>query len=164
MLEFNRDQYKKELEQLEQVIEKYKDMDGGLMPILQNMQNIFGYLPGELLEELSERLVIPIARIYGVATFYTQFTFVPKGKNQISVCLGTACYVKGAADIVEELENQLGIKEGQTTDDMLFSIVETRCVGDCAIAPIITVNGKNIGNFSTDKVKGLIDELREEAE
>ena len=164
MLSFNREKYSEEIKQFNKIINEYRNIPGGLMPILQNAQEIFGYLPKEILADISKELKIPLSRVYGVATFYSQFTFAPKGKNQISVCLGTACYVKGAQQIVEELENELGIKAGETTHDMLFSIIETRCVGDCAIAPIVTVNGKNIGRFTVDKVKPLIEELREESE
>ena len=162
MFEFDKEQYKGELGEVQDFMKKNKDMPGALMPILQKTQNIFGYLPREVIEEISTCLGIPTSKIYGVATFYSQFTFEPKGKNQISVCLGTACYVKGAQGILEEFENQLGIKEGQTTSDRKFSIIETRCLGDCANAPIVTINGEIHGHFTKKKVAETIKELSKE--
>lgn len=159
MFEFNREQYQEEINQLNGFIEAHRDMPGSLMPVLQEAQEIIGYLPREIIEDISESLQIPTSKIYGVATFYSQFTFIPKGENEISVCMGTACYVKGAQDILDEFENQLGIKKGETTPDRKFSIIETRCVGDCAIAPIVTINGKNHGRYAKAKVAETIKEL-----
>jgi NADH:ubiquinone oxidoreductase subunit E len=129
---------------------------GPLMPALQKAQETFGYLPKEILEMISKRLQVPLAEIYGVATFYSQFTFIPKGENKISVCLGTACYVKGAENILEEIEKQLGIKSGETTTDQRFSISSARCVGDCSIAPVILVNDEVYAKVKKDDIKTIL--------
>ena len=104
----------------------------------------------------------PMSEIYGVATFYSQFSFVPKGENIISVCLGTACYVKGAQKVLEEIEDQLDIKAGNTTPDLLFSIDSTRCVGDCSLAPVILVNEDEYPKVKTDDIKEILDKYRKE--
>lgn len=160
MFDFQIDKYQEEMKVFDQTVEDYKDVEGGLMPILQKTQDLFGYLPRPIIEEIASRLQIPESRIYGVATFYSQFSFVPRGENEISVCMGTACYVKGADKIQEALQEKLGIGLGETTADMKFSLVESRCVGDCAIAPIVVVNGKNRGKFKVSQVDALIEELR----
>lgn len=164
MFDFNIDEYQEEMTEFNKVIEEYKDADGGLMPILQKAQDYFGYLPREIIQLIAQKLVIPESRVYGVATFYSQFSFVPRGENEISVCMGTACYVKGADKILEAFEEKLGIGLGETTPDKKFSIVESRCVGDCAIAPIVVVNGKNKGKFKVSQVEELIEELSEKSE
>lgn len=132
------------------------------MPALQEAQEMFGYLPTEILELISKELNIPLAEIYGVATFYSQFTFIPKGKYNISVCLGTACYVKGAEKILEELENVLGIKSGGTTPDLMFSITPTRCLGACGLAPVININDETYGKLKVEDVKGLIEKYKQQ--
>lgn len=111
---------------------------------------------------ISRTLNIPMAEIYGVATFYSQFSFIPKGENIISVCLGTACYVKGAQTILEEIESQLGIKAGYTTPDLKFSINSTRCVGDCSLAPVIVINEDIYPKIAKDKIQELIQKYRSE--
>lgn len=141
-------------------IEENKDKQGALMPVLQEAQGKFGYLPVEILEIVSKGLNVPLSEIYGVATFYSQFTFIPKGENDISVCLGTACYVKGAEKIMEELENVLGIKSGGTTPDLKFSITPTRCVGACGLAPVINVNEDTYGQLKPEDIKEIIEKYR----
>lgn len=126
------------------------------MPALQLAQESFGYLPKEMLEMISKELNIPLAEIYGVATFYSQFTFEPKGENKISVCLGTACYVKGAQFLLEEFEAQLHIKSGSTTRDQRFSLDSARCVGDCSIAPIVIVNGDVYAKVKKNEIAGIL--------
>ena len=126
------------------------------MPVMQETQEIFGYLPNEMMELISRRLGTPLSEIYGVATFYSQFTFVPMGENKISVCLGTACYVKGAEGILEEIETQLGIQKGGTTPDMKFSIVDTRCLGDCSLAPVFTINNDVYPNVTRKDIKDIL--------
>jgi len=130
--------------------------------VLQEAQGIFGYLPLEILQLISRQLNIPMAEIYGVATFYSQFSFIPKGRNKISVCLGTACYVKGAQTILEEIENQLGIKAGYTTPDLEFSITSTRCVGDCSLAPVIIINDDVYPRIQKNEVQEVIKKYRSE--
>lgn len=148
-----------ELKEFEHFIESKKEIKGALMPVLQEAQNRFGYLPEEVIELISRKLGIFTSEIYGVATFYSQFTFVPKGKYSISVCMGTACYVKGAKDILEEFMSQLGIGVGETTSDLKFSIVETRCVGLCSDAPVVVINNKTYPHFDKADVKNIISEL-----
>lgn len=162
MAEFNFDKYKDEIEKLDKVIEKYDKTEGALIPILQETQEIFGYLPKEILERISKKLLVPLARIYGVATFYAQFTFVPTGKYKISVCMGTACYVKGAEDILKTFEKSLGIGLGETTEDEMFSLIETRCVGECSLAPLVVINEERYPHFKIKDVDGLIEKLRGE--
>ncbi len=162
MFNFDPKEFEKELILFREFIQQKKSMSGALMPILQKAQVLFGYLPREIIEEIAEELKIPVAEVYGVATFYAQFTFIPTGKNKISVCMGTACYVKGAEDILHAFEDELGIKKGETTPDKKFSIVETRCVGECASAPVVTINEENIAKFSVKDVKTTIEKLLKE--
>ncbi|MBC8587823.1 NADH-quinone oxidoreductase subunit NuoE [Paratissierella segnis] len=153
---FDKEKNKENIEKFKKTVQTYKDTKGALIPVLQGAQEIFGYLPVEILQLISVELNIPISEIYGVATFYSQFSFIPKGENIISVCLGTACYVKGGQEILEEFENQLGIKAGDTTEDMKFSITSTRCVGDCSMAPVVLVNDDVYPRLKKDKVKEII--------
>lgn len=157
-MEFSFDMNKnaKTIQEFKDFLDHKKIAPGPLMPALQHAQDVFGYLPKEILQLISKRLQIPLAEIYGVATFYSQFTFIPKGENKISVCLGTACYVKGAESILEEIENQLGIKSGQTTPDQRFSISSARCVGDCSIAPVILVNEEVYAKVKKDDIKTIL--------
>ena len=122
------------------VIEEHREMAGALMPVLQEAQEIYGYLPLEVQKIISDELQIPLSEIYGVATFYSQFTLYPKGKYKVAVCLGTACYVKGSGKILEEYEEVLGIPVGGCTADMKFSLDATRCIGACGLAPVVMVN------------------------
>lgn len=153
---FDKVKNKGKIEKFRQIIKAHKEAKGALMPVLQGAQEIFGYLPAEMLELISEELDIPLSEIYGVATFYSQFSFIPKGENVISICLGTACYVKGAQEILEDFEKQLGIKAGQTTGDMKFSISSTRCIGDCSMAPVVTVNEDVYPRLKKEQVKEII--------
>lgn len=159
---FDKEKNKEKIESFRQFIEDHRDTQGVLMPVLQEAQNVFGYLPLEILQMISRMLQIPMSEIYGVATFYAQFSFIPKGENIISVCLGTACYVKGAQEILGEIENQLGIKAGYTTPDLKFSINSTRCVGDCSMAPVILVNEDIYPRIKKDEVKEVLAKYRSE--
>lgn len=147
---------KEQEEQLLQVIEEFKDDRGKLMPILQHAQDIYGYLPKEVLVKISDVTAIPLEKIYGVATFYSQFTLYPKGKYQISVCLGTACYVKGSGDIYNKLMEKLGIAGGECTPDGKFSLDACRCVGACGLAPVMTINGEVYGRLTVDDVDDIL--------
>lgn len=153
---FDMEENKDQIRRFKDFLDDKKETPGPLMPSLQKAQDIFDYLPKEMLEVISKKLSIPMAEIYGVATFYSQFSFIPTGKNKISVCLGTACYVKGAQDILEEIESQLGIKSGETTKDEVFSIASARCVGDCSIAPVILVNEDVYAKVKKDEIKEII--------
>ncbi len=159
---FDKEKNKEKIENFKMFIQDHKDTSGVLMPVLQEAQNVFGYLPLEILQLISRTLNIPMAEIYGVATFYAQFSFVPKGENIISVCLGTACYVKGAQAVLEEIESQLGIKAGFTTPDLQFSINSTRCVGDCSLAPVIVINEDIYPKVGKNDIKGLIEKYKSE--
>lgn len=150
-----------QLLKLNSVIEESKSIPGCLMHILQEAQGIFGYLPIEVQTIIAEKLNISLSEVYGVVTFYSQFSLQPKGKNRISICLGTACYVKGSDKILEELEKQLNIKCGECTPDGLFSIDSCRCVGACGLAPVMMINEDVYGKLTPDMVKGILDKYRE---
>ena len=139
-----------------EVIAKYKGMKGALMPIMQEAQNIYGYLPYQVQKIISDETGIPIEKIYGVATFYAQFSMSPKGKYIVSVCLGTACYVKGAGKILEEVEAKLGICDGECTPDGKFSLEVCRCVGAGGLAPVMIVAGDVYGKMTPDRVGGIL--------
>lgn len=143
-------------------METKEPVESSLIAILHHCQHTFGYIPQDAMSLAALYLGIPISKVYGVVTFYSFFTEVPKGKYAISVCLGTACYVKGAQQILGALENELKIEAGGTTEDRLFSIVETRCLGDCANAPIVMVNDEPYGHMDADKVRKLVRRYRKE--
>ena len=143
-------------EKLQAVIEKYKGTDGALIPVLHEAQNIFGYLPIEVQKKISDGLDVPMTEIYGVVTFYTQFSIYPKGKYHIGVCLGTACYVKGSGDIIDRIKQRLGVEVGQCTDDGKFSLEATRCIGACGLAPVLTVNDDVYGRLTVDDVDDIL--------
>ncbi len=142
--------------ELRQMITDLKEVPGALMPIMQRAQEIYGYLPIEVQTIISEETGIPMERIYGVATFYAQFALEPKGENQISACLGTACYVKGAGQILDKLETTLGIKAGGCTADGKFSLDACRCIGACGLAPVMMINGEVYGRLIPDEVPAIL--------
>ena len=141
---------------LREVIAAHKGQQGALMPILQQAQDIYGYLPIEVQTIIAEETGIPLEKIYGVVTFYAQFSLFPKGKYKISVCLGTACYVKGAGDIYDKLQEKLGIAGGECTPDGKFSLEACRCIGACGLAPVLTVNEDVYGRLTKDDVEGIL--------
>ena len=145
---------------LQQVIEELKNEPGCLMPVMQRAQDIFGYLPEDVQNIIAKGLDIPVSDVYGVATFYAQFNLEPKGKYIISVCLGTACYVKAAQLVLDELEKVLGVPAGSTTPDGLFTLNATRCLGACGLAPVIMVNDDVYGRLTPDQVAGVIEKYR----
>ena len=150
----------KQLEFLkEKIFNVYKPEKDNLIQILNEVQEHFGYIPKYTQLKLSEFLKMPMAEIYGVITFYSRFTLEPKGKYTISVCLGTACFVKGSQKIMDRLKERLKIESGQTTEDGMFSIDETRCVGACGLAPVFTVNGEVYGKATVQKLDQVLDEL-----
>ena len=142
--------------ELKTAIAAMKDEPGSLMPIIQKAQEIYGYLPIEVQTMISDETGVPIERIYGIATFYAQFTLEPKGQYQISVCLGTACYVKGSQLILEKIQEILGIQPGQCTPDGKFSLDSCRCVGACGLAPVMMINGEVYGRLTVDQVPGIL--------
>ena len=142
---------------LREIIAAHKDMQGALIPVLHEAQGIYGYLPIEVQTIIAEGLGIPLAEVYGVVTFYAQFSLNPKGQYEIGVCLGTACYVKGSGDILEKFKQLLGIDVGECTPDGKFSLTATRCVGACGLAPVVTVNEDVYGRLTVDDVQGILD-------
>ena len=147
---------KEQEEQLRAVIAEYKGQDGAAIPVLHKAQDIYGYLPVEVQMMIAEGLDVPLAEIYGIVTFYTQFSLNPKGKYQIGVCLGTACYVKGSGQILDKVKEILGIDVGGCTSDGKFSIDATRCIGACGLAPVMTINDDVYGRLVVDDVDGIL--------
>ena len=158
--------FKKDQEKFDQFVEFLdvnKDKKGAVMPILQKAQEIFSYIPEEIVDLMALRMGVHSSEIYGVASFYSQFSFIPKGEHEICVCLGTACYVKGSDKILSDLENELGIKVGETTADGKISLAEARCIGECGIAPVLSIDSsKNIGNVTKGMAADIIKEVLEE--
>ncbi|MDR0991386.1 MAG: NAD(P)H-dependent oxidoreductase subunit E [Ruminococcus sp.] len=147
---------KEQEEQLEAVIAAKKDSVGCLMPILQKAQEIYGYLPIEVQKRIAERTGFALEKVYGISTFYSQFSLNPKGKYKISVCLGTACYVKGSGDIFAKFSESLKIKSGECTPDGKFSLEACRCIGACGLAPVLTVNEDVYGRLTTEDVAKIL--------
>ncbi len=145
---------------LKAVIDAEKGHKGALMPVLQQAQEIYGYLPIEVQTMIAEEMGIPLEKVYGVVTFYSQFTINPKGKYKISVCLGTACYVKGSGDVYNKLSESLGIKGGELTSDGLFSLEACRCIGACGLAPVMTINDDVYGRLTVDEIDGILAKYR----
>lgn len=143
--------------ELKKVIESHKEMQGALLPVLQEAQGIYGYLPIEVQQMVADGLGISLSEVYGVATFYSQFSLTPKGEHRISVCLGTACYVKGADKILEAIEDKLGIKSGECTPDGLFSIDSCRCVGACGLAPVLMIDDDVYGKMTVEQIDAILD-------
>ncbi|MDR1195276.1 MAG: NADH-quinone oxidoreductase subunit NuoE [Endomicrobium sp.] len=150
-------------QELKDFISEYMQKDNPssyLIAVLHKAQELYGYLARETMEFISETMNVPAANIWGVATFYHYFNLTPRGKYTISVCLGTACYVKGAGEVMEAIKEELHIKEGETTKDMTFTLQEARCLGACGLAPVMMVNGKIHGDLTPKKVVEIIKEYR----
>ncbi len=143
-------------QQLLAVIEKYDGVKGAMMPILQEAQEIYGYLPIEVQRIIAEKTGTPLEEIYGIASFYAQFKFNPNGEVAVAVCLGTACYVKGSGDIIQEFSDRLGLPVGSTSPDGKYSLEATRCIGACGLAPVLTVNGEVYGRLTKADVAGIL--------
>ena len=146
--------------QLDAVIAKYAGDTSRLMAVMQEAQGIYGYLPLEVQQMIAEGMDVPLEKVYGVATFYAQFALTPKGEYHISVCLGTACYVKGAGDLYDKLQEVLGISGDECTADRRFSLSACRCIGACGLAPVLTVNEEVYGRLSKDDVEGIVAKYR----
>ena len=142
--------------ELKEFINEHKNTDGPLMPIMQYAQGLFGYLSLETQELIADSLDIPLTEVYGVATFYSQFSLQPKGEYIISVCTGTACYVKGAQAVLDKVMEILGIGAGETTPDGVFTIQDTRCLGCCGLAPVMNINDDVYGKLTTDQIAGIL--------
>lgn len=141
---------------LDAKLAELKGVPGALMPALQTAQDIYGYLPIEVQKKVAEALDVSLEEVFGVATFYSQFTLNPRGKYQVSVCMGTACYVKGSGDLLTALANKMGIAAGECTEDGKFSLVDTRCIGCCGLAPVITINDNVYGKLTTADIDGIL--------
>ena len=142
--------------QLKEVLHGLKGQPGGLMPALQQAQAIYGYLPIEVQKMVAEGLDLPLEEVYGVSTFYSQFSLNPKGRYKISVCMGTACYVKGSGDIFAKMSEGLGIKSGECTPDGKFSLEACRCIGACGLAPVLTINDDVYGRLTVKDIPDII--------
>ena len=142
--------------ELKEYIDSVKDVDGSLVQVLHKAQDIFGYLPIEVQKFISSELDVSLAEVYGVATFYTQFAIEPKGKHKIGVCLGTACYVKGAQLIMDKLTKELNVKVGGTTQDNLFTFEATRCLGCCGLAPVMMIDQDVYGKLEPKKIPEIL--------
>ena len=151
---------KEQEKQLLEVIEARKEEKSPLMPIMQEAQKIYGYLPIEVQKIIADKMGVSLEEIYGIATFYSQFLLNPQGDVAINVCLGTACYVKGSGDVMARLEEVLGIKSGSTSSDRKFSLTETRCVGACGLAPVVVINDEVYGRLVPDDVERILEKYR----
>ena len=149
------------VKQITEICERYKDEPTPLIMILEDVQKEFGYVPFEAQELISELTGHPVSEIYGILTFYSFFSLTPKGKYVIGVCLGTACYVKGSQLVLDKFSQLLNIKPGETTKDGLFTLDVLRCLGACAIAPAVSVNGKVFPNVKVDNVADIIKQYRD---
>ncbi|MCD8286992.1 MAG: NAD(P)H-dependent oxidoreductase subunit E [Clostridia bacterium] len=148
-------------EKLMKCIGKHRGERGALMPVLHEAQDIYGYLPYEVQTLIATELGVSLAEVFGVATFYSRFSLTPKGKHQVSVCLGTACYVKGSDKVLDEVEKELGIKCGECKEDRSFSLDSCRCVGACGLAPVMIVDGEVYGRMTAAQVKGILDKHKD---
>lgn len=150
--------------QLDEVIERYGQEEGQLIKVLKEAQEIFGYLPEEVQTYIAGKMNMPVSEVNGVVTFYALFSTEPQGKYSINVCLGTACYVQGAQGILDEFRSQLGLNGGDTSDDRLFTVKSSRCVGACGLAPVVTINGDVHGKLNRKDVPKLIRKYKRQAE
>ncbi len=148
-------------ENVREVMARYGNNPARMIEILQDLQDLYGYLPKEVLEEVSRQTEVPLTRVYHVATFFKAFTLKPRGKYTIQVCTGTACHVKGSYRVLERFEDLLGVRPGDTTDDLMFTLETVNCVGCCALGPVVIINGKYHGHVAPVQVESLIKEYRE---
>lgn len=143
-------------EKVNEILASFTGEKSELVPILQQLQQVFGYLPEAAMSQIADFVNVPECSVFGVATFYAQFKFVPVGRNIIKVCRGTGCYVKGAPRLIDEIESQLGIKDGETTPDMEYTLETVACFGSCALAPVMVVNDRVYGNVTVEKVREIL--------
>ncbi len=149
-----------ELNGVDKVIDQYGASKASLLAIMQDVQDAENYLPREAMERVAERLGLPIARVYQMATFFESFHLEPRGKHICTVCMGTACHVRGATRLVEQLERDLEVPSGSTTEDMLFTIEEVNCVGACALGPLVIIDGKYHGNMTSGSLQKVVKKVR----
>lgn len=143
-------------QELEQVFENYRDVKGALIPILQAAQAIYGYLPQDVIRKIAKRLKFPVSRVYGIITFYAQFHLQPRGRNIIRVCLGTACHVRGGARIFQSIQEELGINENETTEDLRYTLETVACLGACGLAPVMMINDDTHGRLTPERTKEIV--------
>jgi len=146
--------------QLNELLDHYRDYAGGLIPVLQGAQEIYGYLPAEVLETISQELRLPFSEVFGVVTFYAQFHLKPRGRNIIRVCLGTACHVLGGSKIFQALKDELGVENGGTTEDLRFTLESVACIGACGLAPCIMINDDTHGRLVTSALKNILEQYK----
>ncbi len=151
----------KDLNTIKEICKSFDNKPGELINVLHKTQEHFGYLPAEVQEVVAQELNVSVAKVYGVVTFYSFFTMIPKGKYPISICTGTACYVRGADNVLQEFKRQLDIEVGETTEDGKFSLSCLRCVGACGLAPVVLVGEKTYGRISPEGVKEILEEYKE---
>jgi NADP-reducing hydrogenase subunit HndA len=144
-----------------EVIKKYEGVPGATMPIMQEAQAIYGYLPYEVQKIIAEKTGTPIEKVYGIATFYAQFKLNPDGEVAVAVCLGTACYVKGSGDLVDKISAELNLPVDSTTPDGKYSLEATRCIGACGLAPVLTINGDVYGRLVPDQIPEILAKYRD---
>jgi NADH-quinone oxidoreductase subunit E len=142
---------------LQRILEKYEYKKSSIIQILQEIQDEYRYLPREVLDATSKLLRMPLSTVYSIATFYTAFSLTPRGKHLCTVCMGTACHVRGAPDVLTQIEERLQIKSGKTSEDKMFSLETVNCLGACALAPIVVIDGRYYGQTTVDKVNRLLD-------
>jgi len=147
----------KEALALQKLLDQYRDYKGGLIPVLQEAQNIYGYLPKDVILEIAKELRMPASKVFGVCTFYAQFHLKPRGRNIIRVCLGTACHVRGGAKIFEAAQEALGVGQGGTTEDLRFTLETVACIGACGLSPCMMVNDDTHGRLAPEKVGGIFE-------
>lgn len=155
-----KESYERYLEPLKEILSSYSAEQASLIPILQEAQERYGYLPHDILSEVADSLGLSLAKVYGVVTFYTQFHLQPRGKNVIRVCTGTACHVRGGADVLREIEKELGITSGGTTEDLEFTLETVACIGACGLAPVIMINDDTHGRLNANKVAAILEEYK----
>jgi NADH-quinone oxidoreductase subunit E len=148
-----------DLAPLDDILDRYRDQKGAVIPILQQAQEVFGYLPREVLEHISRKMRIPLSDLYGVATFYSQFYLTRRGKHIIRCCDGTACHVRGAARIIETLESELHINAGETTPDYMYTLEVVYCLGSCGLAPVAVIDDKVVGHLTPPRLLEIVREL-----
>jgi NADH:ubiquinone oxidoreductase subunit E len=142
-------------------LQEYKGVPGALIPVLHQAQLLFGYLPHDVQVRIAEELDLPLSEVYGVSSFYSFFSLKPRGKYTVSVCMGTACYVKGAPALLEKIRETLQIEDGETTEDGLFTLDTTRCVGACGLAPVLTIGDDVYGRLTPEKVPEILERYRQ---
>lgn len=147
-------------DEIDKIIKEHRNVSGAVIAVLRKSQNIAGYLPSEMIDYISAGLNLPASTVYGVASFYTLFSFVPKGRHTIKVCMGTACYVKGIREVMDRINYTYHLKEGETSEDRRFSLESVRCLGACGLAPVMVVDQNTYGNVSSDQIFEILENYK----